>query len=114
MERSFDKSSFSGRSNMKPPIKEAAAELAASFEQNGSYRAPNQKRRKRDGQAYKKGYEIRLTAGSASDLRRLRALLREVGLSPGKPYRKARRIILPLYGRDAVERFCELISPVAH
>ncbi len=98
---------------MEPPNENAVAALAASFAQNGCYRGPNEKRRERDGQAYKKGYEIRLTAASAAELRQLRRLLQAVGLSPGKPYRKARRFILPVYGRDAVERFSDMIHSVA-
>jgi hypothetical protein len=97
---------------LEPSIEDALAALAASFEQNGCYRVPNTKRRKRDGQAYKKGYEVRLTAGSTTELRRLRALLQQVGLSPGKPYRKRRHMIQPVYGRDAVVRFRELTGAV--
>jgi hypothetical protein len=77
--------------------------LAAAYQRNGCCRVPNPKRRQLENQAYKKGYEVRFSAGSDAELRRLRAMLRAVGFKPGKPYRKARRFIQPIYGRAAVE-----------
>lgn len=91
----------------------AAALLAAFFQRNGCVRIPNKKRRKLDGQTYKKGYEVRLTAGSAAELRSLRAQLKIAGFKPGKPYRKINRFILPIYGQAAVEKFSMLVESVA-
>ena len=82
-----------------------AAKLAELIPSTGCIRVPNAMRRKREGQAYKMGYEVRLPARTMADLRDLRTLLRDAGFKPGKPYRKGRGFILPLYGRETVERF---------
>jgi hypothetical protein len=43
-------------------------------------------------------------------LARLRRLLREAGFRPGKPFAKWRSFCQPLYGRQEVRRFLDLIG----
>ncbi|MFG0285249.1 MAG: hypothetical protein ACF8R7_12570 [Phycisphaerales bacterium JB039] len=67
-------------------------------------RRPNPTRRKREThEEYKKGYEVRFSVASAAELRRLRRWLKGLGLRPGRPYDKANRKILPVYGKEAVD-----------
>ncbi len=95
---------------MKPSPEE---QLAAFIGRNGYFRLPNSARREREGhQVYKKGYEVRLVAGSKSELRQIRSLLRRAGFSVAKPYAKAQQWVQPVYGRQAVERFCQFCGRV--
>lgn len=80
-----------------------AGELLRWFERCGYFRRCDPKRRAREGAAYKKGYEIRFVLDSEQAVQTVRQLLAAAGLTPGSPYRKSRRIILPVYGRKAVE-----------
>lgn len=77
---------------------------------NGCVRIVDFERRKAEGQKYKKGYEVRLVASSLDELRQIQELLIEAGLSFGRPYLKARRIVQPIYGRANFERFLELMG----
>ena len=100
------------RSQIKPTKAEAL--LIERFLRGGCVRTPNPARRKAVSKAkrrkYKKGYEIRFVTRTATELRRLQKLLAEAGLKFGKPYRKARQIIQPVYGRQSVERFRLLLA----
>ncbi len=69
---------------------------------------PDPLRRKAEGQAYKKGYEIRLVANNQGDLNIIRGLLRDSGFNTANPYFKRNGWVQPIYGREAVERFCVL------
>jgi hypothetical protein len=83
-------------------------QLAAFFERNGYFRLPNPLRQEREGhQVYKKGYEVRLVAYSKRELQLIRRLLRQADFSLVKPHEKYLRWVQPVYGREAVERFCE-------
>lgn len=67
-------------------------------------RRPNSDRLKKETHTtYKKGYEVRFSVASAAELRQLRRWLRSVGLRPGRPYAKANRKIVPVYGKQAVD-----------
>jgi hypothetical protein len=68
-------------------------------------RIASQERRKRDGQKYKKGYEVRIIVKTAEELRRLRACILLAGFKPGSPYKKRKRIVQPIYGKSAVDWF---------
>jgi hypothetical protein len=62
-------------------------------------------RSKSGGQKYKKGYEVRLVAATRQELKQIRQLLIQIGFKPAKPFRKARRIAQPVYGKAAVKWF---------
>ena len=83
-------------------------QLAAMFARRPWLFVPDEERRQREGQAYKKGYEIRLVAESESELETIRQNLLAAGFPAANPFFKRNRWIQPLYGREAVERFCIL------
>lgn len=83
----------------------AAAKLIAWFERTGYVRRCDPLRRARDGQAYKKGAEVRLVLASQDEVRTVRRLLRAVGLLPSGSYGKHRRFVQPAYGEAAVDWF---------
>ncbi len=74
---------------------------------NAFVRYPNPERRK-EGQAYKKGYEIRLPLSSETELKSAQKALTALGFSVGKPFKKNLQIVLPIYGRNQVDRFIRL------
>ncbi len=84
--------------------------LAAFFARNGCVRRPNQRKRRRLGRRYKKGYEVRFLANAEKEHRLLKRLLRELGFKPGKAYVKRTQIVLPVYGKAAVERLQKLLK----
>lgn len=88
-----------------PRARGAEAVLRESFDRAGYVRVYDPERRRSDGQAYKKGFEVRLVAGSESEIRGLQECLVNVGLRPGRPFTKHSKIVLPVYGRRAVEWF---------
>ena len=88
----------------------ARRRLAAYFARNGYVRRKNPERAEADGQSYKKGYEIRLVAADEAELEEIGRLLLEAGFKAGRPYAKARRWALPIYGKRAVERFMALVE----
>jgi hypothetical protein len=88
---------------------DVAGELLQWFERCGYFRRCDPKRRAREGASYKKGYEIRFVLDSEHSVQTLRQLLAAAGLAAGSPYRKNRRIILPVYGRQAVEWMASLL-----
>lgn len=87
-----------------------AAELAKRFRLNGYVRRPDPKLRAEAPDTYKKGYEVRLVADSQVELREVRRLLRAAGFEPGRPFAKANQWRQPLYGRQAVTRFLQLVG----
>ncbi|MBI4878863.1 MAG: hypothetical protein HY812_04270 [Planctomycetes bacterium] len=96
---------------MKAGQRRAARALGWYFRRNGYVRRQNAKRVAKEGwQQYKKGDEVRLVANSAVELRILRRLVVQVGLKPGRAFRKGRQYRLPIYGREAVARFLEIIE----
>ncbi len=85
-----------------------AAELVRAFSERGyvRVRAP---RSSAQGAKSHKGYEVRIPVRDNATVRRLAKMVREVGLRPGKPYTAGRRIVLPIYGRTAVESFARWV-----
>lgn len=70
---------------------------------------PDPERLEEEGhQKYKKGYELRFTARTQTELKKVRGLLARAGYRPGNPYGKGQQWIQPVYGREAVERFCKV------
>jgi hypothetical protein len=78
------------------------ANLADYLRANSYARVPNASRREEGYEAYKKGYELRIVVKSQMDLKKVKSLLRDVGITPGKAFRKAQQWVLPVYGKDAV------------
>ena len=90
---------------------DVASHLAWFFHRNGYVRRYDPLRRKLLGaQSYKKGYEVRLVANSTEELERIGQLLREAGFRPGAPFGHAQQHRLPIYGREAVSRFLEIVG----
>ncbi len=87
------------------------AVLTGFFRRNGYTRWQDSRRRQREGYwAYKKGDEVRLVAESLRELALIRRLLRRAGFRPGRSFRKGRQYRQPVYGRQAVARFLDLIE----
>lgn len=86
------------------------SELVSAFQKNGYLRFPDPDRRKLETRNYKKGFEIRIVVESKSGVAPLARLCRQLELKPGKPYSKGERWVLPIYGREAVERFQKWIQ----
>jgi hypothetical protein len=98
---------------MGPPAsaRSIAARLAWYFQRNGYVRKRDAERRSRqETRSDKKGYEVRLVAGSQEELAVLRDLLARAGFTPGRPFRKGRQYRLPVYGRDQVARFLRMVE----
>jgi len=88
-----------------------AKHLREFFRRNGYVRWQDPTRVNGEGRKrYKKGDEVRLVANSVRELRLMRRLLREAGFTPGRHFTKGSQYRLPLYGRDEVARFLELIG----
>jgi hypothetical protein len=84
---------------------EAEYLLKQLFQRNGYVRRLDAERRREEGPKYHKGDEVRLIARDDAELARIRRLLVQADIKPGSPYRKHSRIVQPVYGREAVERF---------
>jgi hypothetical protein len=90
---------------------DAVKQLRVIFRRNGYVRRQNPVRVMEEGwREYRKGDELRLTAGSTGELRLLRQLLRQAGFTPGRPFVKGRQFRLPVYGRKEVARLLDLID----
>src|SRR3990172_6409854 len=86
-------------------------QLSALFQRNGYVRPPAEKRLADVGYGrFRRGFEFRLTAASRTELRQIRALLRDAGFKPGRPFTKANQFRQPVYGRDSLERFLAMIG----
>ena len=94
-----------------PSPRQAKKILAGSFHGSGYVRTVNARLRKKLGQKYKKGYEVRLTARTKTELARLRRMIRTVGFRPGKPYENGSRFVQPIYGKAALDWFQALRKP---
>jgi hypothetical protein len=92
------------------PSTKVVEQLAGFFRRNGYVRRPNLDRRLAAPRRYKKGYEIRLVAQTLTELQRIRRLLRAAGFEPGRAFAQAGHWRQPLYGRQPVARFLELIG----
>ena len=83
--------------------------LAGWFDEHGWVQgAPDPKLRKALKATYKRGYEIRLSA-RPGELAKLQRLLVRAGFKPGKHFPKATRLVVPLYGKEQVQRFLKEI-----
>lgn len=92
----------------------AASRLAKIFQRNGYVRMQDPQRIADEGWGqYKKGEEVRLAASSAHELEQIRRLLRQAGFKPGCPFVKGKQYRQPIYGREAVARFLEMVAAEA-
>lgn len=91
---------------MPDPKSRRSAETAlmALFRASGYIRRPAEDRNG-DPATYKKGSEVRLVLETRTAARTAAQLARAVGLRPGKAYPKHARVVVPLYGADAVTWF---------
>ena len=81
------------------------------FERNGYLRFPDPIRQDEEGHTkYKKGYEARLVAHDDTELAEIRSLLEQTDFKLANSHVKANRHIQPIYGKEAVERFCKMIG----
>ena len=88
------------------------SQLANYFLRNGYFRFPDENLRKLKGQNYKKGYEVRLVTNDEKELLKLSSLLDKAGFKVSKPFRKNNKYVQPIYGKDAVEKFQNLIKDI--
>ncbi len=92
------------------PRASTTAQLARFFHRNGYVRRLKVERRRAEGRKYKKGDEVRLVAGSTSELAAIRRLLLQAGFKVGRPFVHARQFRIPLYGRQQVARFLAMVA----
>jgi len=77
--------------------------LRARFRRGGYIRTYDPSRRKSEGtDAYKKGFEVRFVVATQAEITEIRELLEAAGLRPGKTFKKASKIVQPVYGAEAV------------
>ncbi|MBI5851031.1 MAG: hypothetical protein HZB39_08375 [Planctomycetes bacterium] len=81
------------------------ARLFEFFMRCSCVRQPKGERRTDEPATYKKGWEVRLVLDDLDELTEARRLLARMRLRPGRPYRKGRKWVQPIYGRRAVEAF---------
>ena len=83
--------------------------LVQFLKRSGYLRLPNEERRAKDDQKYKKGYEIRLVLNTQREPSRepvtVRRILRKVGIKPAKAFKKHNRWVQPIYGKKIIESF---------
>ena len=85
-------------------------DLSHFFHRNGYVRWQNAERRQLEGQAYRKGDEVRLVAESLAELATIRRLLSQAGFAVSRPFAKGRQFRQTIYGRDQVARFLAYVS----
>lgn len=71
---------------------------------------PDKTRRKKEGQAYKHGYEIRLVVKGKIELKKIQSLLKDLGFKIGKPFEKGLQIVQPVYGKYQVEKLKTILK----
>lgn len=87
-----------------------SATLADYVRANSYARVPDETRQEEGWTAYKKGYELRIVVKSQEDLKRVRRLLQDARIKPGKAYRKAQQWVQPVYGKQPVNSLVALKS----
>jgi hypothetical protein len=87
-------------------VTSAIRELRKLFRRNGYARVVSLKKRKKlTSRKYKKGYEVRFVLVDEGELERTRRLLGDAGFKPGKEFPKNKRLVVPVYGKTAVQTF---------
>jgi hypothetical protein len=59
---------------------------------------------------YKKGYEVRISINDIEEVKTLKDILRKKHITFGNPYKKHKRIILPIYGKENTKAFTNIIT----
>jgi len=83
--------------------------LVEYFELGGYMRVPNDERRKEEPNTYKKGYEVRLVTDTRREIREIRQALRKTGIKGGRVFRKHSQWVQPIYGKESVQAFLNLL-----
>ena len=81
--------------------------LGRFFNRNAYFRRPDRARQQGGHRAYRKGWEVRLVLKDEDEVGLVSSLIRQVGLNPGRAFRKGRKWIVPIYGKEAVVSFQE-------
>jgi hypothetical protein len=98
-------------STKSQPASSVRRRLREFYKRSGWVQArPDPKLRAKRKANYKRGYEVRVAVASKQELAEVQRLLNQSGLKPGKPFKKVNRIVLPIYGKESVERFLELVG----
>jgi hypothetical protein len=95
------------------PTVEVVERLAMFFRRNGYVRWMDSARRKREGELYKKGMEVRLAPLSVDELTEVRRLLKRAGFKLARPFAKDSQWRQPVYGVAEVARFLSLVGEKA-
>ncbi len=90
--------------------KAVVKKIADYFLRNGYLRLPSENKSKKKKVVSKKGYEIRFVAKDRKELSELKTVLKEAGLTAGKPFDKFNQFVLPVYGKDKYFRFKEMLA----
>jgi hypothetical protein len=77
---------------------------------NSYARVPDETRQEEGWTEYKKGYELRIVVKTQEDVKKVRHLLQDAGIKPGKAYRKAQQWVQPVYGKQAFRSLMALKS----
>jgi hypothetical protein len=92
--------------------KKIEKELVELFERNGCLRMPKEERMEEGHQLYKKGCEIRWVAYDEMEAREITVLLGKAGFKVGSAFIKNNRVVLPVYGYEALARFQVMLKEV--
>ena len=85
--------------------------LVEVFRRNGHIRYQNPDRVQNEGwKRYKKGDEVRLIANFEPELDKIRGWLKQMDFKLGKPYSQSNQFRQPIYGRDQVQRFLQMVQ----
>lgn len=99
------------RQHSRRPPKAVVDQLARFYARNGYTRRQNKERFAKEGSLhYRKGDEVRLVAESRAELKQIRSLLQQAGFKVGRPFEKGTKYCQPVYGKEAVARFLELVT----
>ena len=71
-------------------------------------RTPDIRRILKEKADYRKGYEIRISINDIEEVKTLKAILKKKDITTGNPYKKHKRIILPIYGIENTMEFIKI------
>ncbi len=95
----------------RPSKRQAALRIASLYERNGYVRFKDEERGAKLGRKkYRKGDEVRLTAESPEEIEQIQDLLTVLEFTFGNHFAKGHQFRIPIYGREQVRRFLELID----
>ena len=73
-------------------------------------RKPDIIRRSKEKADYRKGYETRISINDIEEVKILKTILRKKDITTGNPYKKHKRIILPIYGKENTTAFINILT----